>query len=57
MQSVVSLQAMEQRGRKRERCGPVLNLEEGEDQQVTGGLGSIESHEGLRGTVMEKWGN
>lgn len=53
MQSVVSLQAMEQRGRWRERC-PILNLEEDEDRQVTGGLESIESHEGLRGTVMEK---
>lgn len=34
-----------------------MNLKEGEDQQVTGGVGSVELHEGLRALVMEKWGN
>lgn len=33
-----------------------MNLKEGEDQQVTGGVGSVELHEGLRGTCHGKMG-
>lgn len=55
MQIVVSLQAMDQRGRWKKRW-PVWNLNEGEDQQVTGGVGNVELHEGLRGTCHGKMG-
>lgn len=33
-----------------------MNLKEGEDQQVTGGVGSVELYEGLRGTCHGKMG-